>query len=161
MTETTHACIWQSLIFLLLKCSEIDHPPSLFDWIIGDPCLNLPEIFFFKPRSWSWISQGGNPQTLISSYILSVVGLVVIFITYHQLCSQTRLKRPNSFLLKQFFLRKMTISCLKEKLTPPAFVVVANFYLPSLVRWQTWNWIFTSVGWAGKESLKKYHFPNL
>ena len=26
------------------------------------------------------------------------------------------------------FLRKMTISCLKEKLTPPAFVFVANFY---------------------------------
>ena len=28
---------------LALKCSEIDHPQSLFDWIIGDPCLNLPE----------------------------------------------------------------------------------------------------------------------
>ena len=41
--RTTHVCIWQSFIFLLLTCSEIDHPRTLFYWIIGDPCLNLPK----------------------------------------------------------------------------------------------------------------------
>ena len=43
-TETTHVTIWQSLIFLMLKCSEIDHSRSLFDWIFGGPRLNLPEL---------------------------------------------------------------------------------------------------------------------
>ena len=46
------------------------------------------------------------------------------------------LEKAEQFLLtlKQFFLRKMTISCLKEKLTAPAFDVVVNFYIPSLLR---------------------------
>ena len=42
LTETTRVCIWQSLIFLVLKCSEIDHPHIFFTESFGAHAL-LPE----------------------------------------------------------------------------------------------------------------------
>ena len=39
MTETTHVCIWKSLIFLLLKCSEIDHPHHFLTDSLGTHAL--------------------------------------------------------------------------------------------------------------------------
>ena len=78
--QTTHVCIWQSLIFLLLTCSEIDHPPSLFYWIIGthaliylsatNVCLRRSNIFCRSPSPLVLVpfgyftAQSAKPSTI-------------------------------------------------------------------------------------------------
>ena len=43
--DRNHACtcIWQSLIFLVLKCSEIDHPHLFFTESFWGTCPNFPD----------------------------------------------------------------------------------------------------------------------
>ena len=59
--DRSHTCIYLVKSQRSNKCSEIDHAPSLFDWVIGDPYLNLPEYRV-------WIK---NPVTCLNQIIVS------------------------------------------------------------------------------------------